>query len=47
MSSSSIDEPQSPTQPRGRWAQRIDNQPVRSLLDGNQNINMSEMKGEK
>lgn len=42
---SSTEEPQSPTQPRGRWAQRIDNQPVRSLLDGNQNINMSEMKG--
>eukprot|EP00106_Octopus_bimaculoides_P021697 XP_014789139.1 PREDICTED: WD repeat-containing protein 62-like [Octopus bimaculoides] len=41
----SVEEPQSPTQPRGRWAQRIDNKSMKSVLDSNQNINSSEMKG--
>ncbi|CAI9729696.1 mitogen-activated protein kinase-binding protein 1-like isoform X3 [Octopus vulgaris] len=41
----SVEEPQSPTQPRGRWAQRIDNKSMKSVLDNNQNIDSSEMKG--
>ncbi|GAB1607476.1 WD repeat-containing protein 62-like [Argonauta hians] len=39
------DLPQSPTQPRGRWAQRVDNNSMRLVLDGNQNVNSTEIKG--